>query len=335
MSASCNTSGSLRASASRFWTVSSLVPDFATASADIFCTSHSNSPRGGERGRSSSPHDRGWPGTSSPTGLSKSTSLALEPRRIRRSSQTVRVGSQWQSLSNTGATRVFEESSLPIFLSQQPSVTIRLSVRSVIYCGPRPTNAAGRRCGGSVSPALGLCLAPGPGRRLPGVGVVLRALFEAPAGRLVNRGGRVGRKSLPPAGAAQVRRRSFDGGGGHRVDHQIVRAVWQAGSCVAAVSGLPVGVDSPGDARAAPWTDRALAYFRRRALTEPPVSAPGALPYPPLPAVGDGAAALRRAPDALRGGLAHGVVCVAGADDRVCDSCRSVSRTSSQGARST
>ena len=33
------------------------------------------------------------------------------------------------------------------------------------------------------------------------------------------------RKSLPPAGAAQVRGRSFDGGGGHRVDHQIIRAV--------------------------------------------------------------------------------------------------------------
>ena len=54
---------------------------------------------------------------------------------------------------------------------------------------------------------------------------VLRPSFEAPPGRVVNRGGRVGRKSLPPAGAAQVRGRSFDGAGGHRVDHQIVRAV--------------------------------------------------------------------------------------------------------------
>ena len=34
----------------------------------------------------------------------------------------------------------------------------------------------------------------------------------------------------------------------------------------------PVGVESPGDAGAAPWADRALAYFRRQALTEPPVS---------------------------------------------------------------
>ena len=47
--------------------------------------------------------------------------------------------------------------------------------------------------------------------------------------------------------------------------------------------------------------------------------APGTLPYPPLPAVRDGAAALRRAPDAPRGGLPHGVVCVAGADNCVCD----------------
>ena len=52
---------------------------------------------------------------------------------------------------------------------------------------------------------------------------------------------------------------------------------------------------------------------------EPPVSAPGALPHPPPPAVRDGAAALRRAPDAPRGCLPHGVVCVAGADNRVCD----------------
>ena len=52
---------------------------------------------------------------------------------------------------------------------------------------------------------------------------------------------------------------------------------------------------------------------------EPPVSAPGALPYPPLQAVGEGAAAVRRAADAPRCCLPHGVVCVAGADDRVCD----------------
>ena len=57
-------------------------------------------------------------------------------------------------------------------------------------------------------------------------------------GRVVNRGGWVGRKSLPPAGAAQVRGRSSDGAGDHRVDHQIARAVLQVGSRVAAVSGL-------------------------------------------------------------------------------------------------
>ena len=37
-------------------------------------------------------------------------------------------------------------------------------------------------------------------------------------------------------------------------------------------AAFPVGVDSPGEARAPPRADRALAYFRRQALTEPPVS---------------------------------------------------------------
>ena len=54
---------------------------------------------------------------------------------------------------------------------------------------------------------------------------VLRPLFEAPHGRVVIRGGRVGRKSLPPAGAVQVGGRPFDIAGGHRVDHHIVRVV--------------------------------------------------------------------------------------------------------------
>ena len=44
-----------------------------------------------------------------------------------------------------------------------------------------------------------------------------------------------------------------------------------------------------------------------------------ALSHLPLPAVGDGAAAVRRAADAPGGGQPHGVVCVAGPDDRVCD----------------
>ena len=63
----------------------------------------------------------------------------------------------------------------------------------------------------------------GRGRRC-----VLRPLFEALPGRVVNRGGRVGRKSLPAAGAVQVRGRPFDGAGGHRVDHRIVLAVGRA-----------------------------------------------------------------------------------------------------------
>ena len=62
------------------------------------------------------------------------------------------------------------------------------------------------------------------GRRVAGARV-LRPLLEAPPICVVNRGGRVGRKSFPPAGAAPVRGRSLDGGGGHRVDHQIGRAV--------------------------------------------------------------------------------------------------------------
>ena len=68
---------------------------------------------------------------------------------------------------------------------------------------------------------------------------VLCALLEAPAGRVVNRGGWAGRKSVPLAEAAQVRGPSFDGVAVHRVDHQKERAVLQAGSCVATVSGLP------------------------------------------------------------------------------------------------
>ena len=76
----------------------------------------------------------------------------------------------------------------------------------------------------------------GRGRRC-----VRRPLFEAPPGRVVNRGGWVGRKSLPPAGAEQIRGRSFDRAGGRRVDHlsAYAKQSWQVGSRVAAVSGLP------------------------------------------------------------------------------------------------
>ena len=58
-------------------------------------------------------------------------------------------------------------------------------------------------CGGHVATVLGLCLAPGADRRLPGVGGFrgeggrgrgrgLRPSFEAPPSRVVSRGGRVG-----------------------------------------------------------------------------------------------------------------------------------------------
>ena len=54
------------------------------------------------------------------------------------------------------------------------------------------------------------------GTRVAGADVLLGPLFEAPTGRVVDRGGWVGRKRLPPAGVAQVRGRSLDGAGGHR-----------------------------------------------------------------------------------------------------------------------
>ena len=71
-------------------------------------------------------------------------------------------------------------------------------------------------CGGHMATGLGLCLAPGLDRRLAGVGGFRgkegrrrpragRPLSEAPAGRVVNRGGWVGQKSGPPAGPGQVR----------------------------------------------------------------------------------------------------------------------------------
>ena len=91
-------------------------------------------------------------------------------------------------------------------------------------------------CGGSAAPALGLCFESGPRLRLQAIGgfsgeegggcpCAVHPSFEAPAGRAVKRGGWVGRKSLPPAGAAQVRGPSFDGATGHRVDHQIAGAI--------------------------------------------------------------------------------------------------------------
>ena len=64
------------------------------------------------------------------------------------------------------------------------------------------------------------------------------------------------------AAAAQVRGRSLDGAGGHRVDHQIVRAVLAGRLARCLSAAFSVGVDSPGDARAPPRTDRALARTR-------------------------------------------------------------------------
>ena len=71
-------------------------------------------------------------------------------------------------------------------------------------------------CGGHVATVLGLCLAPGPDRRLAGVGGfrgergrgrprAVRPLSEAPPGCVVKRGGRVGQENRPPGGAAEVR----------------------------------------------------------------------------------------------------------------------------------
>ena len=79
-------------------------------------------------------------------------------------------------------------------------------------CGP----GAVRRGDGRGSPRypqakLSSKLAPLP-RETRDLGPCSRKI-EAPPGRVVNRGGRVGRKSLPPAGALQVRGWSADGAG--------------------------------------------------------------------------------------------------------------------------
>ena len=104
---------------------------------------------------------------------------------------------------------------------------------------------AGVRCGGRLE------------RRVAGGDV-----FSARCSGLLlvvsfNRGGRVGRNGPLPAGAAQVGGPSFDRGSGRRVDQfrlaRIEKQSWQVATRVAAVSGLPIDVDSPGHGRAAPW----------------------------------------------------------------------------------
>lgn len=92
----------------------------------------------------------------------------------------------------------------------------------------RPGSSSFRAAGGSRGER-------GRGRRR-----VLRRMFEAPLG-VSSRGGRVGRKKPPAHGGGPGRRAVVDGAGGHRVDHQIARAVLQAGLCVAAVSDLARG----------------------------------------------------------------------------------------------
>ena len=106
--------------------------------------------------------------------------------------------------------------------SCRPVQLLMIRWRTAAACRPVPASGSPSR-----SKWRGLAsssLKASGGRRVAGP-CVLRPLFGAPPGRVVNRGGRVGRKSLPPAGAAEVRGRSFHGAGGHRVDHQIVRAV--------------------------------------------------------------------------------------------------------------
>ena len=80
-----------------------------------------------------------------------------------------------------------------------------------VLVGEGVDRGEGGLCCGGVAPALGLCLAPGPCRRLAGGGgircekgrgrrCVLRPLLEAPLGRVVNRGGRGGSKEPPARG---------------------------------------------------------------------------------------------------------------------------------------
>ena len=157
------------------------------------------------------------------------------------------------------------------------------------------------------------------GRPETPVGTGLRRSVEAPPVRVVNRAGGWGERTYRPRGRGRSADPRFSGAGGNRIDHRIVGAVLASCSGVATVSSIPMRVDSAGDARAAARADRALAHFRRQALPEPAVSAAGALPYPRLQTVGDGATAFRCAPEAPRGGVPHGVVSVAGPDDRVCD----------------
>ena len=147
---------------------------------------------------------------------------------------------------------------------------------------------------------------------------VLLRLFEAPPGRVVNRvGGWVERGSRPRGGCGSA-------GGRLAVRVTMGRSSDRTSSlgkparALRRSAAFPVGRDSAGDARAVPRADRVVAYSRRQALTEPPASARGKA-RSIAQAVRDGVAGGRRAADARRGGLPHGVVCMAGPDEGVGD----------------
>ena len=121
-----------------------------------------------------------------------------------------------------------------------------------VLVGEGVDQGEGGVCGGSVSPAVGLCLAPGPGRRLPGIGDFRwerdagAHVFSARRSRLplvvlsAGVGGWVARAARP-----QGRRRSA--GGRLTVPvaiGSIIRSYeqsWQTGSRVVAVTCLSRG----------------------------------------------------------------------------------------------
>ena len=75
--------------------------------------------------------------------------------------------------------------------------------------------------------------------------VCLRRLLEAPFGRVVNRGGRVGWKSLPLAGVVRIRGRSLMVPRGRRASPRA------SGTSVLATKGAPMGTDRGALSRAA------------------------------------------------------------------------------------
>lgn len=153
---------------------------------------------------------------------------------------------------------------------------------------------------------------------------VLRRLFEAPPGRVLNRvGGWVERGSRPRGRCGSAGGRLAGGRLGVRVtmgrSSDRTSSLGKPARALRRSGAFPVGRDSAGDTRAAPRADRAEAYCRGQALTEPPLSAAGGVPDLRRQVVRDGVAGGRRAADARYGGLPHGVVWMAGPDERVRD----------------